>query len=40
MSKLSKRAMNYAKNNNYYKIGKIKKYLKLYDKRINEKGQE
>lgn len=36
MSELSKRAMRYAKNNNYYKIGKIKKYLKLFDRRMKE----
>lgn len=28
---INERAMNYAKENNYYKISKIKKYLRLYD---------
>lgn len=36
MSKLNKQAMMYAKNNNYYKISKIKKYLKLFHERIKE----
>ncbi|MGU8834342.1 hypothetical protein ACV3UL_08570 [Clostridium perfringens] len=31
---LNKRAMQYAKLNNYYKLSKIKKYLVLFDKRL------
>lgn len=33
---LNKRAMEYAKRNNYYKLSKIKKYLILFDKKMNE----
>lgn len=40
MSKLSKRAMIYAKHNNYYRIGKIKKYLKLFDKKMQQLNDE
>ncbi len=32
--KFNKRVMKYAKNNHYYKPSKIKKYLKLFDKKI------
>ena len=40
MSKLAKRALGYAKANNYYKIGKIKKCLKLLDKRMEKLYKE
>lgn len=33
---LNKRAMQYAKSNHYYCIGKIKKYLRLFDRKMNE----
>lgn len=33
---LNKRAMNYAKRNNYYRPSKIKKYLILLDRKINQ----
>lgn len=37
---LNKRAMAYAKRNNYYKLSKIKKYMLLLDKEIVKLQQE
>lgn len=37
---LNKRAMNYAKRNNYYSLSKIKKYLLLFDKKVMKLQEE